>query len=148
MSQQEYEDYKSKYFILYHKHREDKDKVSVLDDVDFCIELMESDKINVAYIMNLIRNVRMDDEEKRKKDIDFIRSELKRADNAQLHKKVDLLQSFLDMMEQGLDGRNIDEAYEEFENAESRKKSRNSPPKRTSARTGSRAIYLSMSSPA
>lgn len=121
MSQQEYEDYKSKYFNLYHQHREDKDKVSVLDDVDFCIELMESDKINVAYIMNLIRNVRMDDEEKRKKDIDFIRSELKRADNAQLHKKVDLLQSFLDMMEQGLDGRNIDEAYEEFENAEKQK---------------------------
>ena len=71
--------------------------------------------------MNLIRNVRMDDEEKRKKDIDFIRSELKRADNAQLHKKVDLLQSFLDMMEQGLDGKNVDEAYEEFENAEKQK---------------------------
>ena len=30
--------------------RKDKEKVSILDDIDFSIELMESDKINVAYI--------------------------------------------------------------------------------------------------
>ena len=68
--------------------------------------------------MNLIRSVRMDDEKKRKKDIDHIRSELSRADNEELHRKVELLQAFLDKMESGLGGQDIDEAYEEFENAE------------------------------
>lgn len=118
ITMQEYEDYKSKYFMLYHNHKKDVEKVSVLDDVDFCIELMESNRINVAYIMNLIRSVRMDDEQKRKKDIDHIRSELNRADNEELHRKVELLQAFLDKMESGLGGQDIDEAYEEFENAE------------------------------
>ena len=57
MSEQEYQDYKSKYLMLYSKQKTDREVVSVLNDVDFCIELMESDRINVAYIMNLIRNI-------------------------------------------------------------------------------------------
>lgn len=39
--------------MLYAKQKTDREIVSVLNDVDFCIELMESDRINVAYIMNL-----------------------------------------------------------------------------------------------
>ena len=105
--------------MLYHLHQHDVEKVSVLDDVDFCIELMESDRINVAYIMNLIRNV-SDDPNKRKKDIEHIRDELKRADNQQLHRKIDLIQAFLDKLENGIEG-DIDIAYEEFENAEKKK---------------------------
>lgn len=61
MTEQEYQDYKSKYLMLYAKHKKDREVVSVLNDVDFCIELMESDRINVAYIMNLIRNIHFDD---------------------------------------------------------------------------------------
>ena len=61
MSEQEYQDYKSKYLMLYAKQKKDREVVSVLNDVDFCIELMESDRINVAYIMNLIRNIHFDD---------------------------------------------------------------------------------------
>ena len=61
MSEQEYQDYKSKYLMLYSKQKTDREVVSVLNDVDFCIELMESDRINVAYIMNLIRNIHFDD---------------------------------------------------------------------------------------
>ena len=61
MSEQEYQDYKSKYLMLYSRQKTDREVVSVLNDVDFCIELMESDRINVAYIMNLIRNIHFDD---------------------------------------------------------------------------------------
>lgn len=61
MGDQEYQDYKSKYLMLYHKTQTEKEVVSVLNDVDFCIELMESNRINVAYIMNLIRNIHFDD---------------------------------------------------------------------------------------
>ena len=121
MSQQEYEDYRSKYFMLYHQHQRNVDKVSVLDDVDFCIELLETDKINVAYIMNLIRNINMNDAKKRQKDIDHIREELKRADNEQLHKKIDLIQAFLDRLEAGIGDSDIDEAYADFENTEKKR---------------------------
>lgn len=44
MSEQEYQDYKSKYLMLYAKQKKDREVVSVLNDVDFCIELMESDR--------------------------------------------------------------------------------------------------------
>lgn len=121
MTQQEYEDYRSKYFMLYHQHQRSVEKVSVLDDIDFCIELLETDKINVAYIMNLIRNINMTDEKKRQKDIDHIREELKRADNEQLHKKIDLIQAFLDKLEAGIGDSDIDEAYADFENSEKKR---------------------------
>ena len=42
MSEQEYQDYKSKYLMLYAKQKKDREVVSVLNDVDFCIELMLS----------------------------------------------------------------------------------------------------------
>lgn len=117
MDEQEFQDFKSKYFDLYHRHRKEREVVSVLDDVDFCIELMESNRINVAYIMNLIRNIDFSDEAKKKRDIDHIRDELNRADNDELRRKVELLQAFLDRIEAGMEGTDdIDEAYSEFEN--------------------------------
>lgn len=115
MSEQEYEDYKSKYYQLYHKTQNAKEKVSVLDDVDFCIELIESDHINVAYIMNLIRSIDISDLKKRKKQIDFIREEIRRSNNNELYKKIDLIQAFLDLLEKGLPGEDIDEMYDSFE---------------------------------
>ena len=42
MSEQEYQDYKSKYLMLYSRQKTDREVVSVLNDVDFCIEIMES----------------------------------------------------------------------------------------------------------
>lgn len=121
MTEQEYEDYKSKYFALYHKHKQSVTKESVLDDVDFAIELMESDRINVAYIMNLIRNIDLFNLTRKKKQIDFIRGELDRANNIQLHKKIDLLQAFLDRLESGLNIQDIDEEYETFETEQRRR---------------------------
>lgn len=121
LSDQEYEDYKSKYFLLYHRHKNDIDRVSVLDDVDFCIELIESDHINVAYIMNLIRSIDLNDIKKKKKQIDDIRQLLDRSSNTQLYKKIDLLRAFLDLLENGLTFGEIDEIYEAFENEERQK---------------------------
>ncbi len=94
MSEQEYQDYKSKYLMLYAKQKKDREVVSVLNDVDFCIELMESDRINVAYIMNLIRNIHFDDAKQKDYDINHIKEELGRTDNPQLLRKVEILQAF------------------------------------------------------
>lgn len=56
MSEQLFEDYKSKYLDLYDKVRSNtqKEKVSVLEDVDFELELIHRDEINVAYIIQLL----------------------------------------------------------------------------------------------
>ena len=121
LTEQEYEDYKSKYFLIYQRHKNDIEKVSVLDDVDFCIELIESDHINVAYIMNLIRSIDLDDAGRRQKDIDNIRRLMERSSNTELYKKIDLLQAFLDILEAGLVKDDIDGAYEEFEARERQK---------------------------
>lgn len=88
MSDQEFQDYKSKYLLLYRKTKIGKEVVSVLDDVDFCIELLETNRINVAYIMNLIRNIHFDNGKAHTADIDHIRHELDRSDNMQLHKNL------------------------------------------------------------
>lgn len=117
MTDQEFQDYKSKYLMLYHRVNNDKEVVSVLDDVDFCIELIESDRINVAYIMNLIRNINFENKKTRDKDIEHIKEELDRSDNTHLHKKIDILKAFLDEVVSGFDGtEDIDSEYNAFEN--------------------------------
>ena len=117
MSDQEFMDYKSKYIMLYRKTKIDREVVSVLDDVDFCIELMETNRINVAYIMNLISNITFENGKPRYEDVEHIKKELDRSDNMQLHKKIDILKAFLDEVVMGLDGtQDIDAEYDEFEN--------------------------------
>jgi type I restriction enzyme R subunit len=56
IDEQEYEDYKSKYLDLYDRIKLDraKQKTSVLDDIDFELELIIRDVINVAYILKLL----------------------------------------------------------------------------------------------
>jgi len=47
---------KSKYLDLYDKTRtaEAREKVSILDDIDFELELIHRDEINVVYILKLL----------------------------------------------------------------------------------------------
>ena len=117
ISQQEYQDFKSKYFTIYEMVKKDQgDKVSVLLDIDFGIELMQSDKINVGYIMELIKDIDFSSEEKRDRDIKNIITALDRADNMDLRLKVDLLKEFLERVVPTLDrNSDIDFEYSKFE---------------------------------
>jgi type I restriction enzyme R subunit len=56
LTEQEFEDYKSKYLDLNQKAKRDreKEKVSILADVDFELELIHRDEINVTYIIQLL----------------------------------------------------------------------------------------------
>lgn len=56
MTEQEFEDYKSKYLDIYDKVHSNNavEKVSILDDVDFELELIHRDDINVDYILRLL----------------------------------------------------------------------------------------------
>lgn len=120
ISQQKYEDFKSKYFLIYDEVKKgENDKVSILADIDFSIEIMHTDKINVNYIMNLIRNIDFNDEEKKKKDIQHIMSELDRADNEELRLKVDLIKNFLEKVIPTLSSQdNVDEVFSNYEEAQ------------------------------
>lgn len=123
LSEQTYQDYKSKYFLIYEETKKaEGEKVSILEDIDFGIELMHTDKINVSYIMDLIRNIDLTDEEKREKDIHNIKQQLDRADNEELRLKIDLIKNFLDKVVPDLKpDESIDDAYSDFEEEERKK---------------------------
>ncbi|HAS8620960.1 TPA: type I restriction endonuclease subunit R [Vibrio vulnificus] len=71
MSEQEFQDFTSKYADLNRQLRENstKEKVSILDDVDFELELMHRDEVNVGYILHLLRELHEEEstEEKARK---------------------------------------------------------------------------------
>ncbi|GAA0103195.1 type I restriction endonuclease subunit R [Paraclostridium bifermentans] len=117
ISEQTYQDFKSKYFTIYEMvKKEQTEKVSVLSDVDFYVELMSTDKVNVDYILNLIRDIDLFDYDRRDRDIKHIVTELDRADNVELRFKVDLLKEFLQKVVPELEpNSNIDEEYSKFE---------------------------------
>lgn len=74
MEAQEFEDYKSKYLDLYDKVKTDHspEKISVLEDVDFELELIHRDEINVTYILKLLgelKETKESEKQKKKKEV-------------------------------------------------------------------------------
>ena len=85
-------------------------------DIDFAIEIIETDRINVAYIMNLLRNVDLKNPSQKKKDIEHIKNELLRSDSPELKKKIDLIQAFLNEVVVGMDpDADMDESWAQYE---------------------------------
>ncbi|WP_435235279.1 type I restriction endonuclease subunit R [Psychromonas sp. PT13] len=66
LDEQSFEDYKSKYLDLYDKVKTDtsKEKVSILDEVDFELELIQRDEVNVRYILQLLAQLKGADNDK------------------------------------------------------------------------------------
>lgn len=124
MTQQSYEDYKSRYLTINDNIRKVKqaEKVSILNDIDFSIEIIQTDKINVAYIMNLLRNIDFTDHEQKEKDIKNIYKELDRSDNPELRRKVDLIKQFIgEVVPKMSADDSVDEEYSNFETAQRNK---------------------------
>ncbi|MDT0708699.1 type I restriction endonuclease subunit R [Mammaliicoccus sciuri] len=121
MDEQEFEDYKSKYFAIYdevkNKHGET-EKVTILNDIDFEIEILRNDLINVSYIMELVRKIDLKDKEEQQRNREQIRRILDNADDPTLRLKRDLIREFIDEVVPKLSEEdNIDEVYLKFENA-------------------------------
>lgn len=117
MEEQTFEDYKSKYLDLYDKVKTDhqKEKVSILEDVDFELELIHRDEINVAYILTLLAKLKdsVDKDKRRKEIIDLIGGE------AQLRSKRELIEKFIqENMPHIEDADNIPDEFERYWNAE------------------------------
>ena len=100
IDEQTFVDYKSKYLDLYDSSVNKKEKDSILNDVDFEIELIRKDKITVDYILNLIASLINSNEQlvkKKKKQIsDLINSEIT------LRSKRELIEKFIDQRLEGL----------------------------------------------
>lgn len=121
MGEQEFEDYKSKYFAIYdevkNKHGEN-EKVTILNDIDFEIEILRNDLINVSYIMELVRKIDLKDKEEQQRNREQIRRILDNADDPTLRLKRDLIREFIDEVVPKLtEEDDIDEVYLKFENA-------------------------------
>ncbi|WP_420011433.1 type I restriction endonuclease subunit R [Tateyamaria sp.] len=95
LDEQTFADFRSKYLDLYDKVRgeKEKEKVSILDDLDFEVELISRDKINVSYIINLLRdmlNKKPEEQAKARKSImDVLDTE------AQLRSKKEIIERFI-----------------------------------------------------
>ncbi|MDX8392597.1 MAG: type I restriction endonuclease subunit R [Mariprofundaceae bacterium] len=122
MNEQLFNDYRSKYLDLYDKVRSDnrKEKMSILDDVDFELELIHRDEVNVAYIIQLLaqlldelRDNEGDGAKQRKAILDVV------AGDAGLRSKRELIEKFI--LESLPDVANRDavpEAFAEYWNRE------------------------------
>ncbi|MEH7883804.1 type I restriction endonuclease subunit R [Bacillus sp. JJ1609] len=117
ISQQSYEDFKSKYFKVYEDFkRSEVPKESILYDIDFELELMHTDKINVSYILNLIANLNTIDKKERDKEIRFIKQELNHASDPKLRLKIELIKGFLDKVAPTLaPDESVMDAYNRYE---------------------------------
>ena len=107
LSEQDYNDYRSKYLDMTvgFIKEEKADEPSLLEepqaeygdggkleDIDFCLELLHSDVVNVAYILSLISNLNPSDEDYEKKRQEILDTMIK---DAAMRKKTRLIDDFI-----------------------------------------------------
>jgi type I restriction enzyme R subunit len=115
MPEQSFEDYKSKYLDLYDKAKSarQKEKVSILQDIDFELELIHRDEINVAYILKLLAKLKDATEEEhenqKKAIIDLM------TGDARMRSKRELIERFIqENLPEIEDSDNIPEEFENY----------------------------------
>jgi type I restriction enzyme R subunit len=91
-----------------------KEKVSVLDDVDFQLDLLHSDRINVGYILTLLQMaVNAETDEQRKKYEAQVHDLI--GGDVSLHDKQDLIQKFIEEnMPKMINGQSVQTAFAQF----------------------------------
>ncbi|MCW5521110.1 type I restriction endonuclease subunit R [Aureitalea sp. L0-47] len=116
ITQDEFDNFKSKYLDLYDKVKSDtqKHKDSILDDIDFEVELIHRDQINVAYILKLLAQLSEEktpsEAEKQKKAIKELLS-----GEVELRSKRLLIEKFIEEnLPQIRDADNIQDEFEKF----------------------------------
>lgn len=118
MDEEEFFNYKSWYLYYYDslKNQDGTGKVPVLADIDFQIELIRTDKINVVYILNLLKDINRQNKSEMEKSIDLILREIERSDNEKMRYKKDIMKDFVTGRFFDLDpDEDIIEAYAQYE---------------------------------
>ncbi len=118
MDEEEYDGYKTWYLYYRDQTNNPNPVIPVPVDVDFDIELVRTDRINVVYILNLLKSVNKagKTEEEREADLDLILREIERSDNESMRAKKDVMADFVrtrfyDLAEDA----DIQAAFEDFE---------------------------------
>lgn len=116
LDKQHFANFASKYADLCREIRKTtkKEKVSVLDDVDFQLDLLHSDRINVGYIINLLQ-LALDtpDQGKRKKYEAQVHDLI--GGDITLHDKQELIQKFIEEnMPKMINGQSVQTAFAQF----------------------------------
>lgn len=110
LGEQEFENYKSKYLELSDKGK--KEKTSILNEVDFELELIHRDDITVTYILGLLAKLKAtnpSEKERRQKEIlDLVAGDVK------LRSKRELIERFIEENLPALDDMSIEEGYAAF----------------------------------
>ncbi|PSW57086.1 type I restriction endonuclease subunit R [Photobacterium leiognathi] len=123
MSEQEFQDFTSKYADLNRQLRENstKEKVSILDDVDFELELMHRDEVNVGYILHLLRELHEEESTEEKARKRQVIANLIGSDPTLLSKKA-LIEKFMNDHLEGIPAHaDVEEEFEFFWEKEKRK---------------------------
>ena len=118
MDEEEYTEYKSWYMTFYDEQKEKRRNgtKSVLADIDFNIELVRTDKINVVYVLNLLKEINRKDKNEMQKSIDLILREIDRSDNEKMRYKSEIMKAFITSRFFDLDPEeDIIKEYEEYE---------------------------------
>lgn len=103
MDEQLYMDFRSKYLDIHDTFMDsktvkdstpsdDNSAETTLDDIDFCLELLHSDIINVAYILSLIANLNPNAEDYPEKRQEILNTMIK---DAELRSKAQLIDGFI-----------------------------------------------------
>ncbi|TAF62182.1 MAG: type I restriction endonuclease subunit R, partial [Flavobacterium sp.] len=119
IEEQTFEDYKSKYLDLHDKVKTNnaKEKTSVLQDVDFELELIHRDEINVAYILQLLMKLKSKPKTETEQAVQNIINILNSETN--LRSKRDLIEKFINSNMSNLsNAEDIPNAFEKFWNIE------------------------------
>lgn len=116
LDKQHFANFASKYADLCRATRKTtkKEKVSVLDDVDFQLDLLHSDRINVGYILTLLQMaVNAETDEQRKKYEAQVHDLI--GGDVSLHDKQDLIQKFIEEnMPKMINGQSVQTAFAKF----------------------------------
>ena len=114
IEEQEFNDFKSAYLDIYSEFKTDgDDSESVLKDIDFELELLRNDQINVDYILNLLADLDKNSSSY-EHDKQRIISIMKEHEN--LRSKIDLIEKFIDERLGKIDTKitNVSEEFDKF----------------------------------
>ena len=118
MNEEEYTEYKTWYLTFFDEQKANAKKgiKTILADVDFNIELIRTDKINVVYVLNLLKEINRNNKEEMQKSIDLILREIDRSDNEKMRYKSGIMKAFINSRFFDLDPEDdIIKEYEQYE---------------------------------
>lgn len=114
LNKQEFANYVSKYSDLKQTTKTSKDKASILNDIDFQLELLHSDRVNVGYIVRLLQlakdsKTEQQQQQYQKQVFDILSNDIS------LHDKQALIQKFIEEnLPKMPDGQTVEEAFKHF----------------------------------